>query len=116
LRDAAADFGHQPSGDLGSFRLPQDWGRRAAESGLGAIRGEPVGCFADDPQGREIAGFGRIAPGEQAVAAEDDTGISRMVLRQLPELQAEVEARPLPAEKRKVVSWVSEGDPWISTR
>ena len=65
--------------------------------GLGpALAVEPVGRLLDDAQRRLVGLLRRLAPGHEAVAAEDEALERRVLGRHLPDLEAEIEARALP--------------------
>ena len=64
------------------------------------MRFEPLRRLVDDAQGQQIAILRRIAPGEEAVAAQYDAHMAGAVACHLAELEPQIETRPLPRKIR----------------
>ena len=69
------------------------------KAGAAHVGCEPGGGLVDHVDRRLVAGLRGRPPGEQAVAAEHDALQLRIGLRHRAELEAEVEARPLPGQE-----------------
>ena len=103
-RDALADRGHEPRGDVAAFLRRQGVDRLAAE-GFGApVGAEPGGGLVDHGERRLVAGFRARAPGEEPMAAEHDALEIPVRLGQCAELEAEVEAGPLPGQEAELAA------------
>ena len=98
LADLPAQQGHQAGDEVRAVSRRQRLGDLAAEHGLLHVRGQPFLGALDHREGRLVARLGRVAPGEQAVALEDDALQLRLFLRQLFQFQAQVVARTLPRQ------------------
>ena len=98
-RDALADRGHEPRGDLPPALGRQTLHAFAAERRAAPVDGEPGGGFIDHRDRRLVTGLRGRSPGEQAMAAEHDAFQLRIRLRHGAELEAEVEPGPLPGQE-----------------
>ena len=97
--DHAANLRHQPCGDDPAFLRRQRYGSGAAEGRLAAgLLREPFDRLVDGGDRGLIAFLGRIAPGEQAVAFQNDTLGVRVVAAECLQPQAELEAGPPPGQ------------------
>ena len=103
-RNALADGGQQRRRGVAPLGRRQRLRARAAEGFPARIGAEPGRGLVDRGQRRPVAILGGRPPGEQAVAAEHDALVSGVGLRHRPELQAEVETRPLPRQKAELAA------------
>ncbi len=98
LADLPAQQRHQARRNGGPLLRRQRRKFAATEHRLPDVRREPVLGAPDDRHGRLVARPGGIAPGEQAMAFEDDALQLRLFLRQFFQFQAQVVARTLPRQ------------------
>src|SRR5205085_2746897 len=104
LGDAAADFGHQPLCHLMPLLTSEAVEAMAFEGRLGAMILEPVSSLVDDAQSGLIRLLGGLAPGEEPMGAQHHADEMRIGTRHLAELEAEIEARPLPGQIAHLVA------------
>ena len=102
--DAAAQRGHQLGGQCGALLGGQGDGLHAAEHRLLDVLGQPLLGQADHLQRDLVAALGRVTPGEQAVAFQDDALQLGLRRGQGFELQAQVVARALPGQPAQLAA------------
>ena len=98
-RDALADRRHEPRGDAAPLFGRKGLHALAAEGLSARVCSEPGGGLVDHGERRLVAGLRGRAPGEEPVAAEHGALEVRACLGHRAELEAEVEARPLPGQE-----------------
>src|SRR5437773_12020281 len=96
LRDAAADFRHQPLRHLGARLCVNALETGALEGWPGPMIYQPVRRLVHDAQGRLIGLPCRLAPAEEAMRPEHHADNMRIPCGHFADLEAEIEARALP--------------------
>ena len=99
LGDQATDLRHQPGGDGATRGSVQGLHHLAAEDGLAfRLALEPVNRLVDHRDRRLVAFLGRVTPGEETMALENDALGVGILLAELLQPHAELETRPLPRQ------------------
>ena len=99
LRNPAADLRQQPQRRGPALGLWKGAHLLATEGRLAPVVLKPHSCLVDDPERGVVTLLRAVAPGEQPVAAQDDADIARILPRHFTELDAQIDAGPLPGQE-----------------